>query len=213
MPDDEKGFNIRGLFLRDEDVPEAKESPAGAPSVGAAPLISTLSTRAPAAVNMTAGPSARALQMLAAAQEKVPSDNAQLKLDAAMESIKTLEPDTAKRQAMALAMLSSQGISPEKVSADAIRAREIMSGYLATLDTQLEATRATNVEQVRASATDLRGRASALDAEITKIRNQQSELNEQASALETKASTEEGNLNAVAADIEAALAIINNSAK
>ncbi len=210
--DKEGGFSLKGLFLKEAEE-EADES-APSPAAGStAPLISTLSTAVPAGVSTKTGPSARTLQMLAAAQEKVPADNAQFKLDAAMESIKTLEPDTAKRQAMALAMMSSQGISPEKVTADAGKARELMAAYLGNLDTQLEEARAAGVVKVRADAAALREQATALEAEITRIRGQQSELNTQAGTLEAKASTEEGNLNAVATDIEAALAIVNTSAK
>lgn len=211
--DKEGGFSLKGLFLKDAEE-EAGDSmaPSAAPG-SSAPLLSTLATATPAAAATKTGPTARTLQMLAAAQEKVPADNAQFKLDAAMESIKALEPDTAKRKAMALAMLTSQGISPEKVSADAGKARELMAAYLGSLDTQLEEARAAGVVKVRADATALREQATALEAEITRIRGQQTELNTQAGTLETNANTEEGNLNAVATDIEAALAIINNSAK
>lgn len=211
--DKEGGFSLKSLFLKEPD-DEAAATSTQSPAPGSsATLLSTLTTATPVAVATKTGPSARTLQMLAAAQEKIPVDNAQFKLDAVMESIKTLEPDNVKRQAMALAMLTSQGISPDKVSADASKAREIMIAYLGTLGTQLEEARAAGVVKVRADATTLREQATALEAEITKIRGQQTELNTQAASLETKANTEEVNLNAVATDVEAALAIINTSAK
>ena len=218
MSGDKDVFSLKGLFFKAGDEDETAESQAvavsTAPSKSAAPLISTLGAATPAGASTVTGPSARTLKMLAAAQEKVPADNAQLKLDAAMESIKTLESDPAKRRAMALAMLqASQGISPEQVYADAGKARELMAAYLGSLDMQLEEARSAGVVKVRADAAALRERATALEAEITRIRGQQNEFTTQAGALETKASTEEGNLNAVATDIEAALALVNTSAK
>lgn len=208
------GFSIMGLFLKDTDDTGDETTPTQSSATSSSPTpLSTLAAATPVAAATKTGPSARTLQMLAAAQEKIPADNAQLKLDAAMESIKALEPDTAKRKAMALAILTSQGISPEKVSADAGKARELMAAYLGSLNAQVEETRAADVVKVRADATALREQATALEAEITKIRGQQTDLNTQAGSLETKANTEEGILNALATDVEAALAIINASAK
>ena len=212
------GF-LKGLIFKAPEEGGAEESAttATAPSNSSGPapaLLSTLTVvSAPVTASKNVGPSARTLEMLTEAQKQVPADNAQFKLDAAMESIKTLEPDATKRRAMALAMLASQGISAEKVTTDAAKAREIMAGVITSLSSQLSAKRESAVVSVRAQAASVREQGQNLEADITRIRGQQAELNTQAGVLEANANEEESNLNGIAADIEAAIAIINSSGK
>ena len=220
MSDDNKsaGGFLKGLIFKDtaeEAGSEEDVAPVPVPtSNGAAPaLLSTFTTAIAPVASKAAGPSARTLEMLTEAQKEVPNDNAQFKLDAAMESIKALEPDATKRRTMALAILNSQGISSEKVEADAKKASQIMSGFITTLSSQLTAQRETAVVNVRTEANSLRAQATDLEAQITEIRNKQGELNTQAGVLEGNANAEEVKLNGVAAEIEAALAIIKSSAK
>ena len=217
--DKDVGGFLKGLIFKDSGEAGSEEpataATATSSSSGSAPvLLSTLTTAtAPVTTSKSTGPSTRTLEMLTEAQKQVPADNAQFKLDAAMESIKALEPDATKRRAMALAMLASQGISAEKVSAEAAKAREIMAGVITSLSSQLSAKRESAVVSVRAQAASVREQGQNLEADITRIREQQAELNIQAGVFEVNANTEEGNLNGIAADIEAALAIINSGAK
>jgi cytochrome c556 len=216
MTDDkEEGFSIRGLFIKEGDHPDQKQptktTSTPTQSSGAAP--SLLSISSGATVPTSSGPSARTLEMVAAAQKQIPADNAQLKLDAAMESIKAIEPDAIKRRAMALAMLGSQGISADTIEGDAVEARKLMSDFIATLSSQLKTKRENGVDSVRTQATTLREQATGLESEITKIREKQTKLNGDAEELEAKATTEENSLNAAVTDVEAALTIINSGAK
>jgi hypothetical protein len=216
---DKGGFSLKSLFIKDGGDEKADDEGMDTQTVPATtvnptpPLLSTLSTvAAPVTNSKSAGPSKRTLDMLTEAQKQVPNDNAQFKLDAAMQSIEALESDATKRKAMALAILASQGISPEKVAEDARKASQIMSNFISTLSVQLNAQQETAVVAVRTNATSLREQAAELEAKIAEIRNNQTELTTQAGVLEASANAEEIKLNEVAAEIEAALAIINSSA-
>lgn len=211
--DDEKqgagsdiGSKFLGLFIKPKDTPE-EEVPVPAKSGPAPQLQSTQPISFGSGIN--SGPSEKALKMVATAREKIPSDNAQLKLEAAMESIKALEPDATKRRATALAILASQGTSQEKVEADTEAARTIMGQFITQLSAGLADHRSQHVDGVRNEADKLRTQATDLEAEVANIRTKQSALNTQAGVLEADAATKETELNVTAADIEAALAIIS----
>jgi uncharacterized protein YlxW (UPF0749 family) len=127
-----------------------------------------------------------------------------------MQSIAALEPDPVKRRTMATAILASQGVSPEKIANDEKRAREIMAAYLNEVNTQLGTKLSESVTSVRERAGNLRQQATELDTEIARIREQQATLNSEATELDASASSEEAALNALSADIQSALALVNS---
>jgi hypothetical protein len=204
--------SLGGFFIKPTD--ESEEVPPTAtstPNSVKPTLISTLAASAPISVSTSQqGPSPRSVELLKAAQEKVPPDNAQFKLDAAMQSIAALEPDPVKRRTMATAILASQGVSPEKIANDEKRAREIMAAYLNEVNTQLGTKLSESVTSVRERAGNLRQQATELDTEIARIREQQATLNSEATELDASASSEEAALNALSADIQSALALVNS---
>ncbi|MEY2665058.1 MAG: hypothetical protein RLZZ480_163 [Candidatus Parcubacteria bacterium] len=201
-----KGFlgGLGDIFIKPVDETSEGSAPAAAPALSPQPtLISTIAAGATAPVATSSSSSARALELLKAAQEKVPNDNAQFKLDAAMQSIAALEPDNIKRRAMATAMLASQGISPEKIAEDEKHAREIMAKYLREMSGGLATKLASDVTSVRERAGGLRQQSADLTQQIE-------QLNSQAAELDKSASDAESELNALNADIQSALNLINS---